>query len=123
MEGFMDLIATKWAKEHGGMSNVSYILKSHLLNVSGLTVKSEADQKLRALLREEEMKWALRAKLTNVVQGEDNTQFFHIIANRKHTKKKIIQIEQDQGTIVGHGNLKLYISNYYKQLFGAPKDI
>lgn len=65
------------------------------------------------------MKWALRVKVLKVVQGDDNTQFFHVIANGKHRKKKIIQLEQDEGTVVGHENLKLYISNYYKQLFGA----
>ena len=48
--------------------------------------------------------------------------FFHMIANGKHRKKKIIQLEQDEGTVVGHENLKLYISNYYKQLFGPPVD-
>ena len=56
--------------------------------------------------------------MRRVVQGDNNTQFFHMIANRKHRKKKIIQLEQDEGTIVGHENLKLYITNYYKQLFG-----
>jgi len=45
-----------------------------------------------------------------------------MIANGKHRKKKIIQLEQDDGTIVGHENLKLYISNYYKKLFGAPEE-
>lgn len=50
--------------------------ESNLLNVSDRTVKGEAEQKLRALLREEEMKRALRAKVTKVVQGDDNTQFF-----------------------------------------------
>uniref|UniRef100_A0A452Y9A8 Uncharacterized protein n=1 Tax=Aegilops tauschii subsp. strangulata TaxID=200361 RepID=A0A452Y9A8_AEGTS len=59
----------------------------------------------------------LRAKVLKVVQGDDNTQFFHMIANGKHGKKKIIQLEQDGGTIVGHENLKAYITNYYKQLF------
>ena len=49
-------------------------------------------------------------------------KFFHMIANGKHRKKKIIQLEQDEGTVVGHENLKLYISNYYKQLFGPPID-
>uniref|UniRef100_A0A453N1K1 Uncharacterized protein n=1 Tax=Aegilops tauschii subsp. strangulata TaxID=200361 RepID=A0A453N1K1_AEGTS len=61
---------------------------------------------------------ALRAKVLKVVQGDDNTQFFHMIANGKHRKKKIIQLEQDEGTVIGHENLKSYISNYYKQLFG-----
>ncbi|XP_073360247.1 uncharacterized protein [Aegilops tauschii subsp. strangulata] len=93
----------------------------NILNVAERRSKSEAEQRLRALLREEELKWALRAKVLKVVQGDDNTQFFHMIANGKHRKKKIIQLEQDEGTIVGHENLKAYISNYYKQLFGPPE--
>ena len=44
-----------------------------------------------------------------------------MIANGKH-RKKIIQLEQDEGAVVGHENLKLYISNYYKQLFGPQGD-
>lgn len=65
------------------------------------------------------MKWALRAKVRAIVLGDNNTKFFHLIANGKHRKKRIVQLEQDEGTIIGHENLKLYISNYYKQLFGA----
>src|SRR4051812_22628712 len=73
-------------------------------------------------MREEEMKWALRAKVSTIVQGDDNTQFFHMIANGKHKTKNIMQLKQNEGTIVGHENIKLYISNYYKQLFGAPEE-
>lgn len=43
-----------------------------------------------------------------------------MIVNGKYRKRKIIQLEQDEGTIVGHENVKLYISNFYKKLFGAP---
>ena len=68
------------------------------------------------------MKWALRAKVRKIVQGDDNTQFFHLIANGKHRKKRIFQLEQDEGTILGQKNLKVYITNYYKQLFGPPED-
>ena len=45
-----------------------------------------------------------------------------MIANGKHRRKTIIQLEHDEETVVGHENLKLYISNYYKQLFGPLKD-
>ena len=45
-----------------------------------------------------------------------------MIANGKHRKKRIFQLEQDEGTIVGHENLKQYITEYYKQLFGPPED-
>ena len=96
--------------------------ETNLVDESEQACKSEDELKLRALLREEEMKWALRAKVLEVVQGDDNTQFFHMISYGKHRRKKIIQLEQDEGTVVGHENLKLYISNYYKQLFGPPVD-
>ena len=45
-----------------------------------------------------------------------------MIANGKHHKKTIFQLEQDEGTIVGQENLKVYITNYYKQLFGPPEE-
>ena len=98
-------------------------LKAELnkFNVAEHSLKSEAEQRIRALLREEEIKWALHGKVLKVVQGDDNTQFFHMIANGKHRKKKILQLEQDKGTIVGHENLKAYISNYYKQLYKPPE--
>ena len=64
----------------------------------------------------------MRAKVRKIVQQDNNTQFFHMIANGKHRKKRNFQLEQDEGTILGQENLKLYISNYYKQLFGPPED-
>jgi hypothetical protein len=44
-----------------------------------------------------------------------------LIANGKHRKNKIFQLEQDEGTIVGEANLKVFISEYYKKLFGEPE--
>lgn len=34
--------------------------------------------------------------------------------------KKKFQLEQDEGTIIGEQNLRAYISEFYKKLFGAP---
>ena len=73
-------------------------------------------------MREEESKWAQRAKVKYIQEGGDNTKYFHLIANGKHRRKKIFQLEQDEGTIVGQENLKTYISEYYKSLFGAPSN-
>ena len=44
--------------------------ESNLPDVVEQASKAEAEQKLHALLKEEEMKWALRAKVRQVVQGE-----------------------------------------------------
>jgi hypothetical protein len=70
----------------------------------------EAMNKVAKLNLEEEAKWAQRAKVYS------NTQYFHLVANGKHRRKIIFQLEQDKGTIVGHENLKLYITEYYKSL-------
>ena len=58
-----------------------------ILDPTELHVKLAAGRRLEELLREEELKWELRAKVRKVVQGDANTQFFHMIANGKHRKK------------------------------------
>jgi hypothetical protein len=37
-------------------------------------------------------------------------------------KKHIHSLVQDDGTIEGLDNLRSYITNYYKNLFGAPEE-
>ena len=64
--------------------------------------KKEADECISRLRREEEAKWAQRAKVKHIQEGGDNTRYIHLIANGKHRKKHIFQLEQDEGAIVGH---------------------
>jgi hypothetical protein len=80
-----------------------------------------ANDELAILRREEEAKWAQRAKVKHIQEGGDNTKYFHLVASGKHRRKKFFQLEQDEGTIVGQENLKHYISKYYKGLFGDPQ--
>jgi hypothetical protein len=80
----------------------------------------KANDSINKLRRDEEAKWAQRAKVKHVQEGGNNTKYFHLIANGKHRRKKIFQLEQDEGTIVGEENLKMYITEYYKHLFGDP---
>jgi hypothetical protein len=54
------------------------------------------------------------------LRWENNTKYFHLVANGKHRRKKYFQLEQDEGTIVGLENLKVYISEYYEAPFGEP---
>jgi hypothetical protein len=78
------------------------------LNKSERDKLRDANDKLCKLRREEELKWAQRAKVKHVQEGGNNTKYFHLIANGKHRKKRIYQLEQDNGTIVGEENLKVY---------------
>ena len=83
-------------------------------------MKHYLKERLVLLLREEEMKWYERAKVKNLLHGDDNTQFFHLVANGKHHKQHIFKLEQEDGVIVGDIELKTYITNYYEALFGQP---
>jgi hypothetical protein len=40
------------------------------------------------------------------------------VANGRHRKTKIVQLEQEEGIVVGDANLNNYITKYYKGLFG-----
>jgi hypothetical protein len=72
-------------------------------------------------LREEELKWYERAKVKTLLEGDANTRFFHLVANGRHRKQCIFNLEDDQGVVVGDDCLKTHITNYYKNLFGKPE--
>uniref|UniRef100_A0A452Y7A5 Uncharacterized protein n=1 Tax=Aegilops tauschii subsp. strangulata TaxID=200361 RepID=A0A452Y7A5_AEGTS len=67
-----------WAKNQSGIYKVekerlTQIINEHdvkaestLLNMSERYIKNEAEKKLQALMRKEEMKWALRAKVSKI---------------------------------------------------------
>jgi len=44
------------------------------------------------------------------------------VANGRHRKKLIYSLQQDEGTIEGHEQIKSYITKYNKKLFGAPEE-
>lgn len=44
------------------------------------------------------------------------------MVNGKHHKQQIFKLEQDDGVIVGDDHLKIYITNYYKGIFGPPDE-
>jgi len=53
------------------------------------------------LLREEEIKWFQRAKTKDLLEGDNNTKYFHMVANGKRRKTRIFQLEQEGGVIEG----------------------
>src|SRR5438105_2235216 len=57
-----------------------------------------------------------------ILEGDSNTRYFHNVANGRNRKKLIHFLQQDEGTIEGHEQLKSYITKYYKGLFGALEE-
>ena len=61
-------------------------------------------------------------KTKDLLEGDDNTKYFHLVANRRHRKQCIFKLKQEDGVIEGDAELKAYITNYYKGLFRPPEE-
>jgi hypothetical protein len=83
---------------------------------------ARAREDLSKLLREEEIKYYQRAKAKDIILRDNNTRYFQMIANGKHRKKLIRSLDHEGGKIEGQTNLKNYITEFYKGLFGDPLD-
>jgi hypothetical protein len=82
----------------------------------------QARDNLAKLLQKEEIKYYQRAKVTNILLGDSNTRYFQMIANARHRKKRIFSLDQEEAKIEGQANLKSYITQFYKELFGPSED-
>ena len=61
-----------------------------LLSLQEVKLRHHLKRQLTKLLREEEIYWLQRSKATNLLQGDDNTKYFHMVANGRHRKTKIV---------------------------------
>jgi mannosylglycoprotein endo-beta-mannosidase len=91
------------------------------LSQQELDLKQSVKERITQLLREEEIKWFQRAKTKNLLEGDNNTKYFHMVANEKRRKTRIFQLEQEGRMIKGQENLKVFITKYYKDLFGSSQ--
>lgn len=60
---------------------------------------------LTKILREEELYWLQQSKASKLLQADDNTTYFQLLANGRHRKTQILQLEQEEGIVVGHENI------------------
>jgi hypothetical protein len=74
--------------------------------------------RLKKLLREEEIKWRQRAKEKNLKEGDGNTKYFHLKASGRRKKNYISVLLNNGEEIYGESDLIKHVTNFYKQLFG-----
>ena len=67
--------------------------ETSLLSPQEVELRHHLKGQLTKLLREEEIYWLQRSKATKLLQGDDNTKYFHLVANGRHRKTKIVQLE------------------------------
>jgi hypothetical protein len=73
------------------------------------------------LLREEEIKFYQSSKSDKLLQGDSNTKYFHLVAIGKHRKTHIFQLEDGGQMTSEDDQLKSYIIQYYKGMFGPSE--
>ena len=91
-----------------------------MLSAQDRTLKAEMQQQLRDIVKEEEVKWKQRAKEIDLLEGDRNIKYYHAKANGRRRKTTIFRLVQEEGVIEGQNNLKVYITDFYKKLFGHP---
>ena len=92
--------------------------ENRLLSQQEMDFKQCLEDRLAHLLREEEIKWFQRAKTRDLLEGDNNTKYFQMVANGKRRKTRILILEQEEGVIEGEENIREYINGYYRKLFG-----
>lgn len=73
------------------------------------------------LLEQEEDYWLTRCHEQWLLKGDNNTSYFHKIANGRRRKANIISLKKDGAVIEGDDNLLKHATEYYTDLF-RPED-
>jgi hypothetical protein len=77
-----------------------------LLTPQEIDLKCCLNNRLAQLLREGEVKWYQRAKTKHIIQRDMNTKYFQLLANGKHRKTRIFQLQDEDKIIEGDEALK-----------------
>jgi hypothetical protein len=70
------------------------------------------------MMEEEELYWYRRSHENWLHKGDNNTKYFHRIANGRKRKNTILSFSSDNGAVEGNENLLRHATDYYKTLFG-----
>jgi hypothetical protein len=82
-----------------------------LLNDSERDLKHVFNERLAKLLRKEELKWYQRAKVKHLLERDANTKYYHLLANDRHRKTRIFQLEDGDSILTGDAQLKEHITS------------
>lgn len=74
------------------------------------------------LLDQEESYWHARCHEQWLLKGDNNTKYFHKIANGRKRKNTVISLESEGNIIEGDENLLNHATAYYSELFGPGED-
>ena len=104
------------------LSKLEKIEEDGMLPALLLERKTFIQSEILRLLEEEELYWHKRSNLTWLLKGDNNTGFFHRVANGKKRKNTIFSIHQNGEEIKEEDKILQHATDYYKELFGPSDD-
>ena len=89
-----------------------------MLSLSMYNKKVEIQSNILKMLKENEIYWFKRSHEKWLHEGDNNTEYFHRIANGRKRKNTIISFKYEGESVEGITNLLSHATEYYKKLFG-----
>ncbi|KAJ0977891.1 hypothetical protein J5N97_013365 [Dioscorea zingiberensis] len=83
------------------------------------THKREYEQ----IISEEEAYWRQRSRINWLQQGDQNTKFFHAVANQRRNTNWITQLHHEGSTVTEPTQISDIISRYFTDLFGREREV
>jgi hypothetical protein len=77
-------------------------------------IKSQIQTELLSLLEKEEAFWQQRSRDKWLLQGDNNTSFFHRVANGRKRKRTMFSLKDGDNIIQGTPALLEYAIEFYK---------
>ncbi|XP_039141337.1 uncharacterized protein LOC120278673 [Dioscorea cayenensis subsp. rotundata] len=121
-----------WAKENFGASNIhkkslladlnslDTIRESRNLSEDESTRFAHIQSELHILLKQEEIYWKQRSRITWLKEGDANTKYFHLLANGRRNKNFIPRIRSNGNWIEGNQEIGKNFTDHFQNLIGTP---
>lgn len=74
----------------------------------------ETKAKLELIYSMEEIYWQQRGSALWILEGDANTDFFHLFANGRRRKKAIISLETENGVAKTQEEIMEHVTTFYK---------
>jgi hypothetical protein len=82
--------------------------------------EKEIEEKIIKLSLQEEIMWKQRSRIQWLIEGDNNTKFFHQKASRRQNKNKITQLTREDGTITEDiDEMQHMTMEFYSKLYSS----
>jgi hypothetical protein len=103
------------------LSDLEEIEENLLLSRSQLIRKSQIQKELMQIYESEEAFWHQRGRENWLLQGDNNTKFFHRSASGQKRKRTMFSLMNGSEQIQGTPDLLSHATAFYKDLFGPQQ--